>query len=377
MTVPPGAHAGAEFPGVNFYSPVGVVSGLGTAARGYLAALRAAEIPVAMIPVHEVFSHESSVGRLEPRQRPRHPIALVHINADSVHRFLHFHARSFVPAQYKIGIWVWELPAFRDEFASELRHFDEIWVPSRFCQRAIQAMTAKPVIVMPHVVSANKAPQPGWRRLLKITDDEFVFLYVFDATSGIERKNPHCLVDAFDAAFSDQGPVRLILKVSNTDKDPDFSAYLEALTKRNPRCLVLREKLLPDELAGLVGTVNCYASPHRTEGFGLTVAEAMALGVPVIATDYGGTADFVTDEVGYPLRYRLTEIDRDHGPYAKGAIWADPSRDHLQTLLRSIVSNPEGAAERGNRARARMVESYSATAVGRRIGERLTEITSR
>jgi glycosyltransferase involved in cell wall biosynthesis len=370
----PGALSNTNLPGVNFYSPIGVVSGLGSAGRGYLAALRAAAVPVSIVPVHELFVHQPSVRSAERPQRPSYPIALVHINADAVHRFLHFHARTFVRAHYKIGIWVWEMPALRDEWWSELRHFDEIWVPSAFCQRAVQAVTAKPVIVVPHVVSPSEAPQPGCREKLQIGDDEFVFLYVFDASSSVARKNPHCLVDAFEAAFPDQDRVRLVLKVSNAHEDPEFSEYLEALARREPRCVVLRQMMRPHEIVGLIHACDCYVSPHRTEGFGLTVAEAMALGVPVIATDYGGTADFVTEETGFPLRYRLVEVDSDHGPYAKGAIWPDPSREHLQELLRYMVSNPGEAAARGRRARACMIEGYSAPAVGRRIGERLAAI---
>ena len=129
-----------------------------------------------------------------------------------------------------------------------------------------------------------------------------------------------------------------------------------------------------DEVAGLVRAADCYVSPHRAEGFGLTVAEAMALGVPVIATDYSGTVDFVSEDVGFPLRYRLVELDRDYGPYAKGAIWSDPSRAHLEELLRAVVANPRETAARGQRARARIIEAYSATAVGRRIRQRLATI---
>jgi glycosyltransferase involved in cell wall biosynthesis len=371
-----GAHPSIGLPGVDFYSPIGVISGLGSAGRGYLAALQAAAVPLTIVPVHELFVHQSSVGRAERRQRGRYPIALVHINADSVHRFLHFHARAFARAEYKIGIWVCELPALRDEWWSELRHFDEIWVPSTFCRRAVQAMTVKPVMVVPPVVSPSEAPQPGWREKLQIGGDEVAFLYAFDASSIVERKNPHRLVDAFEATFSDRDRVRLVLKVSNADKNPEFSRYLDALVERNARCVVLRQTMKTDELAGLVCASDCYVSPHRAEGFGLTVAEAMSLGLPVIATDYGGTVDFVTEEVGFPLRYRLVEVDRDHGPYAKGAIWSDPSREHLQELLRIVVANPRAAAARGQRARARMLEGYSAAAVGRRIGERLAAIAS-
>jgi glycosyltransferase involved in cell wall biosynthesis len=271
---------------------------------------------------------------------------------------------------------VWELSAFRDEWWSELRHFDEIWVPSTFCQRAVRAITAKPVMVVPPAVSMSEAPQPGCREKLQIRGDEFAFLYVFDASSLVERKNPHCLVDAFEAAFSDHDRVRLVLKVSNAEKDLVFSEYLDAVVERNARCVVLRQTMGALELAGLFRASDCYVSPHRAEGFGLTVAEAMALGMPVIATDYGGTVDFLTEEVGFPLRYRLVEIDQNRGPYGKGAIWSDPSREHLQELLRRVVANPRAAAARGQRARARMIEDYSETAVGRRIGERLATIAS-
>jgi glycosyltransferase involved in cell wall biosynthesis len=388
-----GANSGIRVPGVDFYSPLGVVSGLGSAGRGYLAALRDAAIPLSVVPVHELFVHQESIGRLQEsigrlqesvgrlEHRRRHPIAVVHINADSVHRFLHFHARTFARAQYKIGLWVWELPSFRDEWWSELRHFDEIWVPSAFCQRAVQAITAKPVTVVPHVVSPHvvspiEAARTGWRETLRIGPDELVFLYMFDASSIVERKNPHCLVDAFEAAFPDHDRVRLVLKVSNTERNPEFSRYLDALVARDDRCSVLRDTMGPDALVGLIGACDCYVSPHRTEGFGLTVAEAMALGVPVIATDYGGTVDFVTEEVGFPLRYRLVEVDRDYGPYAKGAIWSDPSREHLRELLRGVVANPREAAARGQRGRARMRDAYSTAAVGRRLRERLASIAS-
>jgi len=369
-----GDSAFCSLPGVVFYGPVGIMSGLGSASRGYLAALRAAAIPTSVVPVHELFIHQPSIGKIAAPRGPSGPVAIVHVNPGATPRFLHYQGKAFARASYKIGLWVWELPAFRDEWFEELGLFDEFWVPSTFVMRAVEAVTAKPVTLAPHVVPLQTARRDDWRGRFGLAEDGFVFLYIFDASSVVERKNPQCLVDAFEAVFSPKDNVRLVLKVLHPEQAADFSSYLGALVARNPNVTVLRENLSADELAGLVAACDCYVSPHRSEGFGLTVAEAMASGKSVIATPYGGVADFLTEDVGYPLQYKLTEVGSDFGPYAKGAIWADPSREHLGQLLREVVADRVGAALKAERARNLMRERYSAAAVGRRLGERLTAI---
>ncbi len=69
------ALCGAGLSGVNFCAPVGIASGLGTAARRYLAALRAATVPLRLVPIHELFVHQPSSGNRERRQRPRHALS--------------------------------------------------------------------------------------------------------------------------------------------------------------------------------------------------------------------------------------------------------------------------------------------------------------
>ena len=368
---------GRARPGVNFFGPFGIVGGLGSAARGYLAAMREVGVPLSVIPVNEMFVHHASVANAERGERPQHPISIVLANADSVRRFLYFRSRSFRRSRYKIALWVWELPALRDEWWSEIQHFDEIWVPSAYCRRAVQAMTKKPVNIMPYVVSPFRGQSQSYREKLNIEASAFVFLYIFDAASFETRKNPRSLVNAFKAAFPQDVGVYLVLKVSNLHQNPGFSNYLDLLVKRDPRFIVLRETLEPTEISGLMCACNCYVSPHRSEGFGLTVAEAMFHGIPAIATDYGGTVDFVSEEVGFPLAYRLIEVERGEGPYPKGAIWSEPSSEHLKELLALAVADPQAAAAKGRLARARILKDYSAAAVGRLIEQRLDEIGAR
>jgi glycosyltransferase involved in cell wall biosynthesis len=361
-------------PGVNYYGPFGIVGGLGSAARGNLAAMRAAGINVATIPVNEMFVHHANVVAALRTQAPRHAISIVHANADSVRRFVHFRGKSFSRARYKIGVWVWELPALRDQWWSEIRRFDEIWTPSRFCQRAVQALTDKPVIFIPSVVTPVENPAPGFREVLGIDNSKFLFLYMFDAASFVARKNPFCLVDAFQSAFPDDDGVRLVLKAGNVRPNSSFALYLDALELKDKRCIVIRQTMSAGEVAALTSACDCYVSPHRSEGFGFTVAEAMAYGAPVIATDYSATADFLDDEVGFPLPYRLVEIEEGDSPYPQGAIWADPSREDLRDLLRFVVAHPQAARAKAERGRARIRDHYSAAAIGRLIEKRLQTI---
>lgn len=365
----------SELCGLDFYSPMGVVSGLGAASRGYLAAIRAAQIPFSPAPVHELFAHQRKAGPFPREARREHPIALVHVNADSLHRFRHFHGRRFARAAYKIALWAWEMPALRDEWFSEIAYVDEIWAPSTYCRRAFAALTAKPVTVMPHVVEVDSEnPNNGAASTALFESDAFVFLYVFDASSIVQRKNPQAAVDAFAAAFADEPRARLVLKTMNAEKNPEFSAYLSAVAARDPRCVILRESMSRDDLAALMRRADCYVSPHRSEGFGLTVAEAMALGKPVIATDFGATTDFVTPSTGFPLRFRLKEVGETLGPYAAGAIWAQPDISHLAQLMREVFADPAQALARGRRARAFVAENFSALAVGETMRRRLQAI---
>jgi glycosyltransferase involved in cell wall biosynthesis len=124
-------------------------------------------------------------------------------------------------------------------------------------------------------------------------------------------------------------------------------------------------------LDGLFSVCDAYVSLHRSEGFGITAAEAMCMGKPVIATDYAGNTDFMNVSNSYPVAYRLIELEQDHGPYKKGEFWADPDLDHAAEQMRRVFTEREQALRKGQRASSDMARWYGRQATARKMIERL------
>ena len=118
---------------------------------------------------------------------------------------------------------------------------------------------------------------------------------------------------------------------------------------------------------------DSYVSLHRSEGFGLTLAEAMALGKPVIATGYSGNLDFMDADTSHLVDYQLVPV-RDGGPFYRGGRWAEPSIAHAAQVMRQVVDRPAEAHALGERARESVGELLSLEAAGRRMSRRLDEL---
>jgi len=127
----------------------------------------------------------------------------------------------------------------------------------------------------------------------------------------------------------------------------------------------------------LTALSDCYASLHRSEGFGLTMAEAMALGKPTIATAYSGNLDFMTTENSYLCPARRSEVGPEREPYPADSHWSEPDLAEAAALLRYVYEHPEQACARGRQAAEDILSFYSAAAAGAIISQRLATIRRR
>jgi glycosyltransferase involved in cell wall biosynthesis len=125
----------------------------------------------------------------------------------------------------------------------------------------------------------------------------------------------------------------------------------------------------------LESTCDCFVSLHRSEGFGLGLAEAMYQGKPVIGTDWSGNTDFMNAENSCPVRYSLERLDQSFGPYSKGQTWAEPDSDHAAWFMRRLVEDDSYRRRIAAAGQETIRSDYSPRAVGRRYLERLALIS--
>ncbi|MFF1611032.1 glycosyltransferase [Amycolatopsis sp. NPDC058278] len=286
--------------------------------------------------------------------------------------------------RYTIGLWAWELPSPPVQARPHLPGIDELWVVSSFVADAFRTITDKPITVVPNVVPL--APDAaGDRARFGLPEDGLIVLFTFSASSSDARKNPWAVIEAFRRAFpaGDRGTrAHLVLKANNLELFPKLDASLSEAVAGVGGTLLRREMSRAD-MDTLLATCDVYASLHRSEGFGLGMAEAMAMGKAVVATGFGGNTDFMPPGsaavVGYDVRPIAAGDHRYGGAgfgdwYPVGQLWAEPDIDQAARWLRTLAGSPRLRAEMGRRA-VRAIEAWSGPeAVGRIVTARLAQL---
>ena len=237
-----------------------------------------------------------------------HLINLFHLKPDQFEAFVVSLGNSFVKGRYNIGYWVWELGDLPEAWISPIKYFHEIWCPSRFIQSAVSKFVAEPAIYMPPALEVEDSK--GFdRSYFKLPKDRFLFFFIFDFKSSFFRKNPMGCVRAFQEAFhkSDKS-VGLVLKSIGGDQYPNEFSKLNEAIRADSRINFIDAIYSPEEIVGLMSVCDSFVSLHRSEGIGLSIAQSMLLGKPVIATGYSGNIDFTRSDNSCLVDYKLIEV---------------------------------------------------------------------
>jgi glycosyltransferase involved in cell wall biosynthesis len=352
-------------------------SGWGAAARGYARALRRLGSPIALNDLSDLSSNRSEDRTLEKFDLD-HPYEVNLVCVDAAQHFAimsHLGVELF-EERYNIAAWAWELPRFPARWYDRFAYYDEIWVPTSFVANVLSPISPVPVVRIPPVLTTRKhGSRDIGRRRLSASSEEFIYLFIFDFHSHMERKNPLTLIDAYKRAFEPSEPARLVIKCVNADSDPEGFAAINTCVEGYP--IEIHTGYWPaQELRDLMAACDAYVSLHRSEGTGLTITDAMALGKPVIATSWSGNMDFMDISNSFPVRYELVKLQKNVGPYRAGEVWADASVEHAAEQMRLVFEDRNEAWARGRAARREIETNYSEEKIAGLVRQRLEVITS-
>jgi glycosyltransferase involved in cell wall biosynthesis len=275
----------------------------------------------------------------------------------------------------RIGYWAWELSRFPDAWLNAFDFVDEIWAPSRFIQQAVAERTNKPVVRIPLVI--EPARNAGNRARFALPVDMFLFLFFFDFSSFLARKNPFAVIAALRRAFprKETTEVGVVVKLNGGHLRPeDYKEFKRSAADWGHGVFIIDEVLSDSELGALINSCDAFVSLHRSEGFGRGPAEAMYFGKPVITTGYSGNLDYCNSLNCWLVDYRLVPVQAGEYPQSDCQVWADPDVDQAAAHMREIVSRPEEVRKRVARARETILSHHSAAAVGALARERLIAI---
>lgn len=364
-------------PGVNLVGYLSGELGVGESARLVDLALRAVGVKTSTFDVS---------GGIRSRQgasyRTSDPVfretSLLCVNGAEVPAVVR-RLGDLVSGSRVIGMWYWELEDFPSLHHVGFKHVDEVWAATDFMRDAIARHAGSTPVrtVTPPLPQAG--PDPGKVPAhFGIPTDRPWFLFTFDFLSLAPRKNPEGLLDAFTRAFADrkaEDRPLLVIKTINADKQPIHAERLRLQTDGRGDVMILDTYLDNDERHVLVANCTCFVSLHRAEGLGLTVAEAMAWGKPVITTAYGGVMQFCNDRNSFLVDWDRGYVPETSGPYTKGMPWAEPDLEQAADYMRTVMDDRERARKIGDQAATDIRTLHNPKVAGARMLEALGTAT--
>lgn len=348
--------------GVNLIGYVRGQLGIGEDLRSCAAALQAAGVPTAILdfpPGREIPQGDTSFTDQIVGEGP-YAFNLFCLTAEEIARHLMERGQQQHLERWCIGYCPWELSRWPGPWRPLLGLVDELWSSSSHTAAAMRegitapnraAVDPAPLLEqMPLPVSIpsslNQPLTAEHRQVIRarhqLPVDAVLFTFSFDLNSSIHRKNPLVALRAFQRAFPPGHPladqVALLIKThAPKSPSPEWMRFKQDIAA-DPRLHTMESTLPRSKLLELYAACDAFASLHRAEGFGRGMAEALLLGLDVIATDHGGNTDFCTGPLAHPVRHQLIPVLNGEYMYHRGQHWAQPSSTHAAELMQQVAA---------------------------------------
>jgi glycosyltransferase involved in cell wall biosynthesis/GT2 family glycosyltransferase/tetratricopeptide (TPR) repeat protein len=320
------------------------------------------------LPMHKA----ERLTSLMERDLPDEFVHVAHIGANRFKRH--------PSALRNIGRTMFETDGLPEDWRDRCNVMDEIWVPSEHNLRSFANAGVA-------VSKLHKVPEtfdvdlfdPGVTPLDIEGVRGFVFLSMF---AWIDRKAWDVLLGAWFEEFSRQDDVTLLMKTdtdlapTGTNAQNEVDSFIRTQLKHNPRkgprVIVLDQPLESTDVPRLYRAADAFVLPSHGEGWGRPYMEAMAMGLPTIATRWSGNLEFMNDDNSYLIGYKLVAAPQN--TWLRGQQWAEPSLSDLRRALRRVYEHRSEAAATGARARKEVLVSCRPDLVVEAVWDRIQAI---
>jgi glycosyltransferase involved in cell wall biosynthesis len=364
---------------VLFIGYIEAALGLGESLRGLVRSVATSKFPFALYPFRLGVETRLIGPFMEDSYdlKHRHKVNVIEMAVDQLPAMFREIGRWKTVHSYNILRTYWELPQAPAEWASLLKSIHEIWAPSEFVARAFRGIFDGPISIVPPCVEIEMNLEYAEDHF-GLKQDRFYFMFSFDYFSYPARKNPLGVVRAFQAAFPDRTDnVGLIVKSTSAhDHYPNIKSSILEAARKDRRIEVIDRMFSRDEMLSLIRRTDCYISLHRSEGFGLGMAEAMAFGKPVIGTDFSGNTDYLSNHTGFPVSFTLRPVEHGEYSFSDGQVWAEPDEAVATEAMRNVLHNLQERQRRAAAGKAFVEARYGRKNVGQMASRRLQDILS-
>ncbi len=287
-----------------------------------------------------------------------------------------------VKTNFRIARTMFETEMLPKEFVNNLNQLDRIWVPTEFNRNGFvnSGIDPQKIAIIPEAIDSKRFSKRT-KSIKLLSNEKYKFLSIFDWTL---HKGWDILLEAFVYEFGSNEEVGLYIKTWSSNgysieqihdqSDSHLKNCFGHGLDHYKNIHIWQEHLTSKQLPELYHSVDCFIIPTRCDGWCRPLMEAMASGLPTIATNWSGPAQYHNEKYGYPLRYNLqlvSSLGSREIPCYKGQIWAEPDVNHLISLMKNVYLNQDEAKKKGNLAKIYIAKNYDRSIVANLINEEI------